>query len=687
METQRVELERVKSAEIVEIEKEKTKQIELKQQHESHSDNSDSEGSEHSGAHHVPHFAKHLPRLPNFNSKHDDVLLYLNRFESYAEISNWKPERYSFYLSLFLDRDALLVYNGISQEVRNDYFTVKKILLLKFNVSAHPCKLNLFSAKPLQGESIEVFLTRLNSYFENWLMLSNTKSEFEDLKNLIIREAFLGAMPEDLRLYLVERNPESSAELVKLADNFIMAKQIKPLIGLSSENKDTQNDNKHSVRCWNCNGPHYNSECMANAQSPSQANQGPPRFNRAPNQQTPRSFHNNPPRGGNQVPRQNFRQSSYAPYPRQNYGQNGNSQFRQFRPDYKGNQPRFSGSVNAITTEDVVNYTNDEEPVIYQHIPSINMVVSYDVNDEAHIVNHGEEQVNMDQSDVNNVKQEPHHVLRIDKNFSNVDYGKNLDVITGTFICKQSNKPDKAVHIVFDTASSYDIVVSSNLIEPNTKFQEYTRVGLVNDITVIVPRISITLELGASNYILSGVVLKNSHFPVILNPRVLRLSTQSLPELILSRLTQDHTCTEAESMQLESNTNQSVPAIGNHAVTVETESKEVQTVSDNMQQSNSNSMSISNENNKSTSTTSSTCNMEIGAGVEAVESPLNSHISDLFSSHVGVGDTRHIPPRADVNTQFSAAPENTTGRVRTVRHRKEINARKKVHTVNYTTRL
>ncbi|GFR78770.1 hypothetical protein ElyMa_004003100, partial [Elysia marginata] len=54
------------------------------------------------------------------------------------------------------------------------------------------------SCKPAAGESPDMFVVRIVTYLDRWIELSRTEKSYEKLKDLIVREQFMDACPEDL---------------------------------------------------------------------------------------------------------------------------------------------------------------------------------------------------------------------------------------------------------------------------------------------------------------------------------------------------------------------------------------------------------------------------------------------------------------------------------------------------------
>lgn len=74
------------------------------------------------------------------------------------------------------------------------------------------------------GDSNHEYFNRLEEHFHRW-----TKSQEEELRDLIILEQFLQGVPTDLSVWLKERKLKSAKEAAQKADDYIiLARGTKP---------------------------------------------------------------------------------------------------------------------------------------------------------------------------------------------------------------------------------------------------------------------------------------------------------------------------------------------------------------------------------------------------------------------------------------------------------------------------
>ena len=98
------------------------------------------------------------PKLPTFNPGVDKIDCYLERFERYAETSQWKPEAWATRLSALLIGEALEVYTRLSRTDAVNYDEVKKALLKRFNFTEEGYRQKFRDCKPETGETPSQFI-------------------------------------------------------------------------------------------------------------------------------------------------------------------------------------------------------------------------------------------------------------------------------------------------------------------------------------------------------------------------------------------------------------------------------------------------------------------------------------------------------------------------------------------------
>ncbi|GFS19309.1 reverse transcriptase [Elysia marginata] len=149
--------------------------------------------------------AKH-PKLPHFQDGKDDLDIWLTRFERFAESNSWSRDKWSSSLCAVLTGHSLDGYGWLMSEQAQDYDKVKQALMKRYELTEDGYRRKFRSCKPGEGESPDMFIVRIVTYLDRWIELSRKEKSYEKLKDLIVREQFMDACPEDLATSLREKD-------------------------------------------------------------------------------------------------------------------------------------------------------------------------------------------------------------------------------------------------------------------------------------------------------------------------------------------------------------------------------------------------------------------------------------------------------------------------------------------------
>ncbi|GFO48854.1 Pol polyprotein [Plakobranchus ocellatus] len=176
-----------------------------------------------SGARSSDSGAKH-PKLPNFKDGRDDLDIWLTRFERFAESNGWSREKWSSLLCALLTGRALDCYGRLSAEQARNYDKVKEALMKRYDLTEDGYRRKFRTCKLAESESPDMFIVRIVTYLDRWIELSKTDKSYEKLKDLIVREQFMDACPEDLATSLREKDLPTLERVAKQADLFLKAR-------------------------------------------------------------------------------------------------------------------------------------------------------------------------------------------------------------------------------------------------------------------------------------------------------------------------------------------------------------------------------------------------------------------------------------------------------------------------------
>ena len=225
-------------------------------------------------------------RLPPLGDN-DDVTAYIMRFEKLARVMRVPADLYAFQLSSLLRGKALSVYSSLPAEITDSYSELKKALLKAFKQTPDHYREKFRRSTISSDESHGQFIAKLGRYLDYWLDSLNVDKSFEGLKSFFIRDQFLSACPQNLRLFLTERNSLDLTALAEMADNFDAARSYtnknnnndrvnnSKTQGNKKENSDqneTPNSNRRrplsSVKCYDCGTfGHYKNKCPQNPEA------------------------------------------------------------------------------------------------------------------------------------------------------------------------------------------------------------------------------------------------------------------------------------------------------------------------------------------------------------------------------------------------------------------------------------
>ena len=161
------------------------------------------------------------PKLPTFNEGKDQMDAYLNRYERYAKVQKWPKSSWAINLSALLTGKALETYARLNDEDSTNYDKVHQALLERYMLTSEGFRKKLRTAKPESGETAGQFVTRLRSYFENWVKLSGFDMQLEHVVDLLLIEQFYSSCSQGLVTFIKEHRPKNLNDLTDCADRYV----------------------------------------------------------------------------------------------------------------------------------------------------------------------------------------------------------------------------------------------------------------------------------------------------------------------------------------------------------------------------------------------------------------------------------------------------------------------------------
>jgi len=116
---------------------------------------------------------------------------YIERFERFARSQDWREDTWAVSLSSLLTGKGLEVYTSMPPEQADDYQSLKKAVLKRYQLTEEGFRLKFRDSKPEHGETVFQFMARLVRYFSRWTEMAETDGSVESLTDLIVREQFV----------------------------------------------------------------------------------------------------------------------------------------------------------------------------------------------------------------------------------------------------------------------------------------------------------------------------------------------------------------------------------------------------------------------------------------------------------------------------------------------------------------
>ncbi|XP_055932090.1 uncharacterized protein LOC129962368 [Argiope bruennichi] len=159
--------------------------------------------------------------LQKFNSKNDDISLYLVIFERQAKRLRIDETDWVTQLMPLLPSDVVQIIAREPEEESNVYEYVKELLLRRFKLSAETFRLRFVQHQKRMESSWRDLAFELRSFLEEWLDGVNVK-DFESLKDLMVVDQIKRRVGNEVREHLVDTWTKiwSSSKLADLLDDY-----------------------------------------------------------------------------------------------------------------------------------------------------------------------------------------------------------------------------------------------------------------------------------------------------------------------------------------------------------------------------------------------------------------------------------------------------------------------------------
>ena len=153
----------------------------------------------------------------------EDIENFLVRFERIARTWGWPQSEWACRLVPLLTGKALDAYSSMEEDASNVYANLKEALLAKFDISPETYRFQFRSTHIPIGESPRETYDRLKGLYRRWIKPEQRSKE--DIAEIIVLEQLLRMLPNDMKTWVKEHEPEDGLTAAKLAGQYLNARK------------------------------------------------------------------------------------------------------------------------------------------------------------------------------------------------------------------------------------------------------------------------------------------------------------------------------------------------------------------------------------------------------------------------------------------------------------------------------
>ncbi len=162
--------------------------------------------------------------LPCFTES--NVENYFCVFERIAKSNAWPEDMWAAVLQPKLCGKALKAFSELDEVKVTDYELLKEAILVAYELVPEVYRKRFRSFSKRTSETYTDFAHTLKIQFKRWLSGMNAYDDVEKLRQALLIEQFTQTLPTELRLWLLEKEPETLDEAAKLADQYSVTHKL-----------------------------------------------------------------------------------------------------------------------------------------------------------------------------------------------------------------------------------------------------------------------------------------------------------------------------------------------------------------------------------------------------------------------------------------------------------------------------
>lgn len=192
--------------------------------------------------------------------ENDDIEAYLRTFERMMSVFEVQRGQWAYMLAPQLTGKAQKAFAAMEDEAAGDYEALKAAILKRYGINEEAYRQRLRNIKKQTDESHRELATRTLETTRKWLQDYATR---EEVVEAVAIEQLLTGMPDDVRIWVRERKPQSCAHAGELADDYVQAR--KGVRVEANQRRDRRPGGSPSSSCYICGQPgHLSSACPRN---------------------------------------------------------------------------------------------------------------------------------------------------------------------------------------------------------------------------------------------------------------------------------------------------------------------------------------------------------------------------------------------------------------------------------------